>query len=76
MVSSIREKKIETIESPFLGKQKLKNEEKAVVYDLIAAPSAETGGYKIYNAIDNLFEKGDFKLLAKVALFNCKKKKH
>jgi len=72
MVSSIREKAIETIESPFLGKQKLKNEEKAVVYDLIAAPSVETGGYKIYNAIDNLFEKGDFKLLAKVALLIAK----
>lgn len=72
MVSNIREKAIETIESPFLGKQKLKNEEKAVVYDLIAAPSPESGGYKIYNAIDSLFEKGDFKLLAKVALLIAK----
>lgn len=72
MVSNIRDNAIKTIEEPFLGKQKLKNEEKAVIYDLIAVPSKETGGYKIYNEIDNLFEQGNFKLLSKIALLISK----
>jgi hypothetical protein len=68
LISSIRQEVIETIEQPFLGKHKLKNEEKAKVFDLIGQPSAETKGYKIYDAIDNLFEKKEYDKLRKIAL--------
>lgn len=72
MVTQIRDKAVEVIESPIFGKSKLKNEEKAAIYDLIATPSKESGGYKIYNIIDSLFEEGKFDLLAKVALLLTK----
>lgn len=73
LVQDIRNKAIEAIEAPIFGKQKLKQEEKAVVYDLIAEPSQETQGYRIYSAIDALFEKGDFETLKQVALLLGKK---
>lgn len=68
MYQTIRQKSIEAIEAPIFGKQKLKNEEKAIVFDLIGEPDPESKGYKIYTAIDSLFEKGDFDTLKKVAL--------
>lgn len=66
-VISIRDNAIKTIEAPF-GSEKLKQEEKAAVYELIAVPNPETRGYAIFDVIDNLFEKGDFEKLRKVAL--------
>ncbi len=68
MVVKIRENAIKAIEAPIFGKQKLKQEEKAIVYDMIAEPSQETKGYKIYTEIDKLFEAGDFEKLKMVAL--------
>lgn len=67
MYHNIRVKSIEAIESPIFGKQKLKNDEKAAIFDLIGEPDQESRGYKIYTAIDNLFSKGDFDTLKKVA---------
>lgn len=72
-VTDIRSNAIKAIESPIFGKQKLKNEEKAIIYDLIAEPSQETKGYAIYSAIDNLFETKDFETLKQIALFLGKK---
>lgn len=72
MVHSIRSSAIQSIESPLFGK-KLRNEEKAVIYDLIGEPSPQTGGYQIYNAIDYLFESGDFETLRQIALLVSKR---
>lgn len=72
MVSSIRENAIKAIESPIFGKQKLKQDEKSAIYELIAIPSEETKGYRIFNAIDDLYEKGDFEKLRKIALILSK----
>ena len=72
MVHQIRNTAIQSIETPLFGK-KLRNEEKAVIYDLIAEPSPQTGGYQIYNAIDHLFESGDFETLKQIALLVSKK---
>lgn len=72
MVEKISESAIKAIDSPLFGKQKLKNDEKQAVYDLIGQPSQETGGYQIYNAIDSLFESGKFDTLAKIALLLAK----
>ncbi len=71
-VDEIRDKAITAIQSPIFGTQRLKQEEKEVVFDLIGMPSQETQGYKIFNAIDNLFEKRDFETLTKVALLLAK----
>lgn len=68
LVSEIRESALKSIETPVFGKTKLKNEEKAAIYDLIAEPSEETQGYGIYNVIDNLFEKKEFEKLKELAL--------
>jgi len=73
MVLNIRDRAIKSIETPLFGKYKLKQEEKAAIYDLIGEPSPETQGYAIYNAIDNLFEKGDFETLRDIALMLSKK---
>lgn len=73
LVTNIREGAIKSIEAPFLGKSRLKQDEKAAVYDLIAEPSRETKGYQIYNEIDSLFEKGDFDTLKEIALLLTKK---
>lgn len=72
LVTSIRENAIKAIEAPIYGKQKLKQEEKAAIYNLIAQPDPKSKGYQIYSAIDNLFEKGDFDKLKKVALLLAK----
>jgi hypothetical protein len=68
LVGDIRESAIKSIESPVFGTQKLKREEKEIVYDLIAEPSAQTKGYGIYTAIDQLFQAKNFEKLTKVAL--------
>ncbi len=72
IVQQIRTKAVEAIEAPIFGKMKLRNEEKAVIYDLIAVPDEQSKGYKIYNIIDNLFEKGDFETLKRIALLASK----
>ncbi len=68
LVSEIRDNALKSIEAPVFGKTKLKNEEKAAIYDLIAEPAEETQGYGIYNVIDNLFEKREFEKLKEIAL--------
>lgn len=68
MFNTIRTKSIEAIEAPIFGKQKLKNEEKAAIFDLIGEPDEASRGYKIYTAIDDLFANGDFDTLKKIAL--------
>lgn len=73
VVSTIRESAVKAIEQPMFGKTKLKQEEKAAIYDLIAEPTPETQGYGIYNAIDQLFDKGDFDTLRQIALLVAKK---
>ena len=73
MVGTIRESAIKAIETPLFGKQKLKQDEKAAIYHLIATPSEETQGYPIYTEIDRLFAEGDFDTLKMVALLLAKK---
>lgn len=73
MVVNIRDGAIKAIEAPIFGKQKLKQDEKAVIYSMIALPSEESQGYPIYTEIDNLFAKGDFETLKQVALLLSKK---
>lgn len=73
LVSDIRNNALAAIEKPIFGKQALRKEEKAAIYDLIAEPSEETQGYGIYSAIDNLFDKKDFETLKEVALLLSKK---
>jgi len=68
MVSEIRDSALKSIEAPVFGKTKLKQEEKAAVYDLIGEPNEEQGGYGIYTVIDQLFDKKDFKKLTMLAL--------
>lgn len=68
IISNIRDNVVETLEKPFVGKVKLKQEEKAAVYDLIGEPSDRFQGYGIYTVIDNLFAKKDFDTLRDVAL--------
>lgn len=72
LISELRDAAIQELEKPIFGKAKLKQEEKALIYDLIGEPSQETQGYGIYNAIDNLFEKRDFNTLKQVALLLAK----
>lgn len=67
MVTELRDKAIEAIESPF-GKEPLKQDEKAAIFDLIAVPKPETQGYAIYNEIDNLYKNKDFETLRQIAL--------
>lgn len=73
LITDIRDNAIKALEAPIFGKQTLKREEKAIIYDLIAEPSSQTKGYKIYNEIDKLFEKKDFETLKQVALLLGKK---
>ncbi len=72
MVSQIRESAIKAIETPLFGKVKLKQDEKAAIYEMIAEPSKETQGYPIYSAIDDLFAKNDMEKLKKIALILAK----
>jgi len=73
LVTDIRENALQAIEKPIFGKTKLRQDEKAAIYDLIAEPSEETQGYGVYTAIDNLFEKKDFETLKEIALLLAKK---
>ena len=73
VINDIRENAYKAIESPIFGKQKLKQEEKATIYDLIAVPQEQTGGYGIYNVIDKLFDTKDFETLKMIALLASKK---
>lgn len=73
MVHDIREKSISAIEAPIFGKQKLKQDEKALIFDLIAQPDEQSQGYGIYSAIDNLYQTGDFDTLKQIALLVAKK---
>lgn len=73
LIEDIRKNAVSAIEQPLFGKIKPKQEEKAVIYDLIGYPQEETGGYGIYTAIDNLFDKKDFETLKLVALLIGKK---
>jgi len=73
LVTDIRNNALAAIEKPLFGKTKLKNEEKAAIYDLIAEPSEQTQGYGIYAAIDNLFDKKDFETLKELAMLLSKK---
>lgn len=68
----IQQKAVEELEKPIFGKIKLKSEEKAAIYDLIAEPTDDQG-YGIYTAIDELFDKRDFQTLRELALFLSKK---
>ena len=67
-VIDVRNNAIQAIEAPVFGKEKLKQEEKAAVYELIAVPDEQAQGYSIFNKIDELFEKKDFAKLTKIAL--------
>lgn len=73
IVTEVRNNAIKAIETPIFGKQKLKQEEKAAIYDLIAEPSEESQGYGIYTAIDKLFDSKDFETLKELALLLAKK---
>lgn len=73
LVTDIRENALKAIENPIFGKTKLKQEEKAAIYDLIAEPSEETQGYGVYTAIDKLFDTKDFETLKEIALLLSKK---
>ena len=72
VVNDIRENAHKAIESPFFGNQKLKQEEKAAIYDMIAVPH-EQGGYGIYSALDKLFDTKDFDTLKMIALLASNK---
>lgn len=55
------------ISQPLFG-AKLKPEEQNEIYNMIAIPNEEAGGYMIYTAIDDLYQKKDFETLRKVAM--------
>lgn len=73
LVLDIRQSAVSAIDTPLFGKIKLKQDEKAAVYDLIGQPNELTRGYGIYSVIDNLFERRDFETLKQVALLLSKK---
>lgn len=73
LVTDIRSNALAAIEKPIFGKQVLRKEEKAAIYDLIAEPSEETQGYGIYSVIDSLYDKKDFETLKEIALLLSKK---
>lgn len=73
LMHEIKDGAIKALEQPIFGKQKLKQEEKAAIYDLIGEPEEESQGFGIYSAIDQLFDKRDFETLRQIALFLTKK---
>jgi hypothetical protein len=73
MVGDIRTAAIQELEQPIFGKNKLKQEEKAEIYDLIGEPNEVNQGYPIYSIIDSLYEKKDFKTLKEIALLLTKR---
>lgn len=74
VISDIRENAHKAIEQPIFGKNKLKQNEKALIYDMIAVPSEQTQGYGIYTAIDKLFDSKDFETLKMISLLIGDKK--
>jgi hypothetical protein len=75
MVQQYEQSAIESIEKPLFG-EKLSQDEKAVVYDLIAVPNEQLGGYAIFAAIDNLYEKNDLETLKEIALLIANKQNY
>lgn len=73
LVNDIATKAYAAIEQPIFGKQKLKQDEKALIYELIGQPSEEHQGYALYTAIDKLFDSRDFETLKQIALLVGKK---
>lgn len=73
MINTNRDIAIEKIEAPIFGKQKLKDDEKAIIFDMIAIPDEQIGGYAIYNEIDKLYDTKDFETLRDIALLLKKK---
>ena len=76
MIKAIHQDAVSILETPFLGKHKMTNEEKAGIYDLIAEPTERGGGYKIFTGIDALYETKDFDTLREIALILHNKKAH
>lgn len=74
MVETIEKSAVKAIEAPMFGKHKLTKDEKALVYDMIAYPSEQQGGYQIFNAIDELYKKNDFETLKLISLIAGGKK--
>jgi hypothetical protein len=68
MIKQIHEDAIKVLETPFMGKHKMKKEEKAAIYNLIAAPDENSGGYRIFSEIDNLYETKNFEKLRMIGL--------
>lgn len=75
MVDDIQKKAVAAIETP-IGRFKLTQDEKAILYDLIAVPSEKSKGYGIYEKIDELYSKGDFDTLRQVGLLLGKKESY
>ena len=67
-MNDIRNKAYTEIEKPFFGKQNLKKEEKALVYNLLAQYDDQTDGFVLYSELDKLYAKRDFETLKQVAL--------
>lgn len=74
IVDDYRTSAISEIEKPIFN-QKLKKEEQALIYELIAQPDAKQGGYAIYSAIDKMYETRDFESLKMIALLTTNKDK-
>jgi hypothetical protein len=75
MVQQYEQEAIKAIETPLFG-EKLSQDEKAIVYDLIAVPNEQLGGYPIFAAIDNLYEKNDLETLKEIALLIANKQNY
>jgi hypothetical protein len=54
------------ISAPLFG-SKIKIEEQSDIYNMIAVPNEELGGYAIYNEIDKLYQNKNFDTLKKIA---------
>lgn len=74
IVDDYRTSAISEIEKPLFN-QKLKKEEQALIYELIAQPDSQQGGYAIYSAIDKMYETKDFESLKMIALLTTNKEK-
>lgn len=66
MVEDYEKSARQVISTPLFG-AKLKPEEQTEIYNMIAVPQEELGGYAIYNEIDGLYQKKDFETLRKIA---------
>lgn len=74
MVEKVEKDAIKAIETPLFGKHRMTKDEKALVYEMIAYPSEEIKGYQIFQAVDDLYTKGDFETLKIIALLAGGKK--